>query len=45
MYRLARAQAAVDTGYTLRASYGYTNDLLSSITTQSTTYNFTYGDW
>ena len=45
MYRLARTQAAVDTGYTLRASYGYTNDLLSSITTQSTTYNFTYGDF
>lgn len=43
MYRLAKAEADVSTGSTLTASYGYTNDLLTSITTGSTTYSFTYG--
>ncbi len=45
MYRLVSAAATVDTGGTLSASYGYTDDLLTSITTPSTTYNFTYGDF
>lgn len=43
MYRLAKAEADVSTGSTLTASYGYTNDLLTSIKTGSTTYSFTYG--
>ena len=43
MYRLAKAEADVSTGSTLSAEYGYTNDLLSSIKTGSTTYSFTYG--
>ena len=43
MYRLAKAEADVSTGSTLNAEYGYTNDLLTSITTGSTTYSFTYG--
>ena len=43
MYRLAKAEADVSTGSTLSAEYGYTNDLLTSIKTGSTTYSFTYG--
>jgi RHS repeat-associated protein len=43
MYRLAKAETDVSTGTTLTASYGYTNDLLTSIATGSTTYSFTYG--
>lgn len=43
MYRLAKAEADVSTGSTLTAQYGYTNDLLTAITTGSTTYSFTYG--
>ena len=45
MCRLAMATAYVDTGYSLYVTYGYTNDLLTRITTNSTTYNFTYGDF
>ena len=43
MYRLATAAAAIDTDTTLTASYTYENDLLTKITTGSTTYNFGYG--
>ena len=43
MYRLAKAEADVSTGSTLSAEYGYTNDMLTSIKTGSTTYSFTYG--
>ena len=43
MYRLASASVDVSTGSTLSAAYGYTNDLLTSIQTGSTTYSFTYG--
>jgi len=43
MYRLAKAEADVSTGSTLKAEYGYTNDLLTSIKTGSTTYTFNYG--
>ena len=43
MYRLAKAEATVSTGKTLTAEYGYSNDLLTSIKTGSTTYSFTYG--
>ena len=45
MYRLASATADVDTGYSLDAAYTYAFDLLTSIETNSTTYNFTYGDF
>ena len=43
MYRLAKEKSDVNTGSTLSAEYGYTNDLLTSIKTGSTTYSFTYG--
>ena len=33
----------MDSGYSLAVEYGYTDDLLTSIMTNSTTYNFTYG--
>jgi len=45
MYRLASAVTNVDSDYSLYASYGYTNDLLTRLTTNSTVYNFTYGDF
>ena len=44
MYRLAAATADVNTGYTLTASYTYTDDMLTKIETGSTTYSFSYGD-
>lgn len=43
MYRVASAAVDVSTGGTLSAIYGYTNDLLTSITTGSTSYDFSYG--
>ena len=43
MYRLETAEIDVSTDKTLKADYGYTNDLLTSITTGSTTYSFNYG--
>ena len=45
MYRMASAACTTDTGLNLSASYTYSNDLLTSIQTPSTTYGFTYGDF
>ena len=45
MYRLASATAEVDSGYSLDASYTYTDDLLTKITTNTTAYTFNYGDF
>ena len=45
MYRLASAETTTDKGYTLNASYAYTDDLLTKIETGSTTYSFSYGDF
>ena len=45
MCRLSAASADTDTGYTLSASYTYTDDLLTKLTTGSTTYNFAYGNF
>ena len=45
MYRTATAALETDTGLRLSAEYTYNNDLLMSIKTASTTYNFTYGDF
>ena len=47
MYRLASVTAKVDGNATktLSALYGYTDDLLTSIETESTTYTFAYGDF
>ncbi len=44
MYRLATASASTGT-QTLSASYTYENDLLTKLTTGSTTYNFAYGNF
>ena len=44
MYRLASASASTGT-QTLSASYTYSDDMLTSITTGSTTYNFAYGNF
>lgn len=43
MYRLAYVAADVDSGYSLDATYTYTEDLLTSLGTNSTTYHFGYG--
>ena len=43
MYRMASAAVTTDTNANLSAAYTYTNDLLTKITTGSTTYDFTYG--
>ena len=45
MCRLASAVASVDSGYSLNAAYEYEDDLLKKLTTNSTIYNFTYGDF
>ena len=45
MYRTASAACTTDTGLRLSVGYSYDNDLLTSITTPSTTYTFTYGDF
>ena len=45
MYRLASAAATTDTGKAMSVSYSYTNDLLASVTTPSTTYSFSYGSF
>ena len=44
MYRLASAAASTDT-QTLSANYTYADDMLTKITTGSTTYNFAYGSF
>ena len=43
MYRLASVAADVDSGYSLDATYTYTEDLLTSLRTNSTIYRFSYG--
>ncbi len=48
MYRLASVSANVDglsESTSLTATYGYTDDLLTSLSTGSTTYTFAYGDF
>ncbi len=45
MYRVASAAATTDTGTALTASYTYTDDLLTKITTGSTEYTLSYGDF
>lgn len=45
MYRTATAALKTDTGLNLSAQYTYDDDLLTSIKTASTTYNFTYGNF
>ena len=47
MYRLARTTMAVGTGegQELSAAYTYADDRLTAITTPTSTYNFTYGDF
>ena len=44
MYRMVQASTDVSSGYSLEASYTYTDDLLTEIETNpSTIYHFTYG--
>jgi len=46
MYRmLTGVTTTTDTGLTLRASYQYTDDLLTKLSTPSTDYTFTYGNF
>ena len=45
MYRTAQAALTTDTGLALSAEYTYDNDLLMSIETASTTYDFAYGNF
>ncbi len=45
IFRLVRASATTNTGYSLIAQYTYTDDLLTSIETGSTEYGFTYADF
>ena len=45
MYRLASTAADVSAGGTLAASYTYTDDLLTQIQTNSSTYNLAYTDF
>ena len=45
MYRMATAEVTTDTGLALSARYTYENDLLTSLETPTTTYDFTYGDF
>ena len=45
MYRMTGAEAATNTGHTLWADYTYTDDLLTSLETPSSTYRFAYGDF
>lgn len=48
MHRLASVSANVDglsEGTALTATYGYTDDMLTSLATGSTTYTFAYGDF
>ena len=47
LYRLARTEAAVGTGedQTLYTAYTYEDDRLTGITTPTTAYSFTYGDF
>ena len=43
MYCMATAAVATDTGLVMSAEYTYTDDQLTAIETESTTYGFTYG--
>lgn len=43
MYRMASAAATTDSNLALSAAYTYSDDLLASIQTGSTKYDFTYG--
>lgn len=45
VFRPTGVTAATNTGLSLSAGYQYENDYLSQITTGSTTYSFTYGDF
>ena len=45
LYRLSRTTARADQNTILSATYTYTGDLLTRIATNSTIYNFTYGDF
>jgi len=45
MYRLSGAAATTDTGKAMGVGYTYSNDLLSTVTTPSTTYSFHYGSF
>ena len=45
MYRTAQAAVTTDTGLNLSAEYTYDNDLLMSIETARTIYDFTYGNF
>lgn len=45
MYRTASAAVTTDTGLQMSVAYSYTDDLLTAITTPTTTYSFTYGDF
>ena len=45
MYHLYTASVTTNQGTAMQVSYGYTNDLLTSVTTKSTTYTLTYNDF
>ena len=45
MYRLTETEVTTDQNQTLTASYTYVDDLLEKLTTASTTYSFTYGNF
>ena len=45
MYRVIGTEANTNTGLELSANYTYTNDLLTSLRSPSTTYNFVYDDF
>ena len=45
MYRLATAGATTDTGLALSVGYTYTDDLLTKVTTGSTVYTLSYGNF
>ena len=45
MYRAATAACTNSSGQAMSASYGYTEDNLTSVTTPTATYTFTYGNF
>ena len=45
MYREASLATTTDTGLNMSVEYAYTDDLLTAITTPTTTYSFGYGDF
>lgn len=45
MYRLISTAETTDQGKEMSAEYEYTKDLLTKITTKTTTYHFAYGDF